>query len=122
MIKELKKIIKMETKIEITQTNFRLAKEYLTEELKKLLTDGVVEIVTNGNIASCLQDSENYNLPETKITKNENGVANNYTLGKLYDINLVVNPYMRWYDNRILFKSIENTTPESHNENNIHIL
>lgn len=58
-------------------------------------------IVTNGNIASILQDVASYiiNPPVGGANLNTNGQL--YPVGKVNNMTLYVDPYMRWDDNRL---------------------
>jgi hypothetical protein len=69
-----------------------------------IATDGRVGpaqyIVTNGNIASVLQDVSTYTLNPPAMSKlNTNGQL--YPMGNLGQIAIYVDPYQRWDDNRI---------------------
>ena len=92
-------ILKNDSYIQI-QKNF-------CEELKSYLTSDVNIIVTNGNLATVLQDSTSYaidaNIPV--LEKGGDGRAKLYNLGNFENIQVMVDPYMRWDDNRIFFKN-----------------
>ena len=60
---------------------------------------------------SVIQDSFDYKL-KVKLEKNKNGTAKNYPMGQFDNVSIVVNPYMRWDDNRILLKNNENIIHE----------
>ena len=67
------------------------------------LTPTVKKFQTNGNMASYLQDINGYvqNLDKTTLTS-----IKPYKLGTLNNINnieLFVDPYMLWSDNKIIF-------------------
>jgi len=69
-----------------------------------IATDGRVGpaqyLVTNGNMASVLQDVAGYTLnPPTMSKMNTNGQL--YPMGSIGQIAIYVDPYMRWDDNRI---------------------
>jgi hypothetical protein len=69
-----------------------------------IATDGRVGpaqyLVTNGNIASVLQDVAGYTIVPTGAGKlNTNGQL--YPMGNIGNISIYVDPYMRWDDNRI---------------------
>jgi len=69
-----------------------------------IATDGRVGpaqyLVTNGNIASILQDVAGYTLnPPTMSKMNTNGQL--YPMGNIGSISIYVDPYMFWDDNRI---------------------
>jgi len=91
--------------IEITQTKFREAQKYFTDEINKIISEDVDEILTNGNLASVILDSMGYSLDNnTTLEKDENGKAKKYPMGTISGKQLLVDPYMRWDDNRILLK------------------
>lgn len=58
-------------------------------------------IVTNGNIASVLQDTATYTLSSIPGGSNLNTNGQLYPVGKIGAMTLYVDPYMRWDDNRI---------------------
>jgi len=69
-----------------------------------IATDGRIGpaqyLVTNGNIASVLQDIAGYTLNPTNVGKlNTNGQL--YPMGNIGNIQIYVDPYMRWDDNYI---------------------
>jgi hypothetical protein len=69
-----------------------------------IATDGRVGpaqyLVTNGNLASVLQDVAGYTIAPTGAGKlNTNGQL--YPMGNIGNIAIYVDPYMRWDDNRI---------------------
>ena len=69
-----------------------------------IATDGRIGpaqyLVTNGNIASVLQDIAGYTLNPTNVGKlNTNGQL--YPMGNIGNIQIYVDPYMRWDDNFI---------------------
>ena len=69
-----------------------------------IATDGRIGpaqyLVTNGNIASVLQDIAGYTLNPTNVGKlNTNGQL--YPMGNIGNIQIYVDPYMRWDDNQI---------------------
>lgn len=69
-----------------------------------IATDGRVGpaqyLVTNGNVASVLQDVAGYTLNPAGMGKmNTNGQL--YPMGNIGNIAIYVDPYMRWDDNRI---------------------
>lgn len=79
-----------------------------------IATDGRVGpaqyLVTNGNIASILQDVSNYTLnPPTTSKLNTNGQL--YPMGNIGQIAIYVDPYQRWDDNRI-FLGRKNTVDQ----------
>ena len=69
-----------------------------------IATDGRVGpaqyLVTNGNLASVLQDIAGYTINPVNAGKlNTNGQL--YPMGNIGNISIYVDPYMRWDDNRI---------------------
>jgi hypothetical protein len=69
-----------------------------------IATDGRVGpaqyLVTNGNIASILQDVAGYTINPANMSKmNTNGQL--YPMGNIGNISIYVDPYMLWDDNRI---------------------
>jgi hypothetical protein len=69
-----------------------------------IATDGRIGpaqyLVTNGNIASVLQDIAGYILNPTNVGKlNTNGQL--YPMGNIGNISIYVDPYQRWDDNQI---------------------
>ena len=58
-------------------------------------------ILTNGNLASVIQDIVGYNLNPVPGTSKLNINGQLYPVGKVGDKTLYVDPYMRWDDNRI---------------------
>jgi len=69
-----------------------------------IATDGRIGpaqyLVTNGNIASVLQDIAGYTLNPTNVGKlNTNGQL--YPMGNIGNIQIYVDPYQRWDDNQI---------------------
>lgn len=79
-----------------------------------IATDGRVGpaqyLVTNGNIASVLQDVAGYTINPANAGKlNTNGQL--YPMGNIGNIAIYVDPYMRWNDNRI-FLGRKNTVEQ----------
>ena len=99
--------------IEITQKSYVDAQKFLFEEIKNSLTN-VDTILTNGNIASLLQDDFEYalNASENKLVADENGRAKIYSLGKFKNVEIFVDPYMLWTDARIILKNKEEIVEE----------
>lgn len=58
-------------------------------------------IVTNGNVASVIQDIAGYTLNPIPGGSNLNTNGQLYPVGKIGQMTLYVDPYMRWDDNRI---------------------
>lgn len=85
----------------------QVQKQFMTE-LKSYITSEVNLLITNGNLASVLQDSTEYKSDLNEILYNvlnsENEKFKMYKLGKLDNLQIMVDPYMRWDDNRIILK------------------
>lgn len=91
------------TKDIIISSNFVLNK--VCNKIKKILIDNNVSyIVTNGNIASLLQDSTYYTLSNSSLLNSSISNGEPYYVGKFYDKNLMIDPHLRWDDNRIFLK------------------
>jgi len=58
-------------------------------------------IVTNGNVASIIQDIAGYTLNPVVGGSNLNTNGQLYPVGKVGNMTLYVDPYMRWDDNRV---------------------
>ena len=58
-------------------------------------------IVTNGNVASVIQDIAGYTLNPVVGGSNLNTNGQLYPVGKVGNMTLYVDPYMRWDDNRV---------------------
>jgi len=56
-------------------------------------------LVTNGNLASVIQDVAGYTLNPVKANLNSNGQL--FPMGNVGQISIYVDPYQRWDDNRI---------------------
>jgi len=107
----------MKKTIEIKKEDYQNLSEmrnFVKDEIEKMCTNDVVEIITNGNLASVIQDFQGYDLSnfDTKLEKDENGRAKNFPMGKIFEKQIYVNPYMRWDDDRILFKIDDNNINE----------
>ena len=90
------------------EMGFIEGRKYFVDELNKMITDDVVEIITNGNLATTMLDFMGYDLSNieiNKLEKDENGKAKKYPMGTLSEKQLLVDPYMRWDDNRIIFSN-----------------
>jgi len=90
--------------------SYREMQESFISEIKTYVTKDVNVLLTNGNLATIIQDSAGYNLENLnvpKLQKGEDGRAKIFKLGKLEDLQIMVDPYMRWDDNRILLKNDE---------------
>jgi hypothetical protein len=82
---------------------------YSTYDIIKLITSKVMflcdkneanAILTNANIAAVMQDSYSYSFSSPRII---DPTTNCYLLGTIGGIELYVDPYMRWDDNKMLF-------------------
>jgi len=56
-------------------------------------------LVTNGNLASVIQDVAGYTLNPVKANLNSNGQL--FPMGNVGNVSIYVDPYQRWDDNRI---------------------
>ena len=56
-------------------------------------------LVTNGNLASVIQDVAGYTINPVKANLNANGQL--FPMGNVGNISIYVDPYQRWDDNRI---------------------
>jgi len=96
-------------------TKYLAAQKYLIAELKSYITSDVNTLTTNGNLATCLQDCAGYNLENLEVPKleaGEDGKAKQYKLGSLEGLQIIVDPYMLWTDNRIILKNDETIVEE----------
>lgn len=82
-------------------------RHYLEKLVSMILNSGYKNVVTTGLIASELQDSQFFNptnLHNTSLSK----TSTFYTAGKLSDVNIWVDPYMRFNDGRLcLFNTVD---------------
>ena len=102
--------MKKET-IKIVENGVRKAQKEFSTKLDNLLIGN--KIVTNGNLAAILLDLQGYTLPDLpKIEKDENGKAKKYAMGQYNNVNIFVDPYMLWDDNRLLLYESENIIME----------
>jgi hypothetical protein len=94
--------------IKITQEKHSEGINHLIIELNKIIKNNNSNIIiTNGYIASTLQDSSNYKLGDVDLSqlkgqKIEKGET--YSLGYFDELPLRIDPYRRWDDNRITLK------------------
>jgi hypothetical protein len=85
----------------------QIQNQFITE-LKSYITSDANLLITNGNLAALLQDFSEYKLGEDEIKnemKSEDGKPKMYKLGKLDELQIMVDPYMRWDDNKIILKN-----------------
>lgn len=97
--------------IEITQEKIQDAQIYFYEELKKIVESfDVNNMITNGNIATVIQDSIHYTL-NPNATKVPNLVIDQtiYLLGEFLNLKLYVDTMMRWDDCTIYLKKDDDT-------------
>ena len=98
---------KITLKKELTEKENR---KILVDEINKMITDDVKEIVTNGNLAATMQQLSGYslnNIETVKLEKDSGGKAKNYSMGSFSKKQLLVDPYMSWGVNIILFDGVE---------------
>lgn len=76
------------------------------------MTDDVDNLITNGKMASILLDHIDSKLLDSidentiiKIATTEDGKPENYILGSISDKTILVDPLMRWDDDRIIFSN-----------------
>lgn len=98
--------MKEEFVVKSEQTHFdslHTIQRRLYAKIKSITTRfGYRELVTNGNLASVLQDMAGYTLnPQGMPLNIVNGQK--YPMGTIGNIQIIVDPYMRWDDTRILF-------------------
>lgn len=78
-------------------------RHYLEKLVNMILSSGYKNVVTTGLIASELQDDSRFFNP-TNLGK----TSTFYTAGKLSDVNIWVDPYMRFNDGRLcLFNTVD---------------
>ena len=95
-------------KIELNREVFGSLNFYITkfiDELKSYFTNDVNILITNGNLASVLQYSKDYKLEMENIKIDLDGKYKTYKIGKLENIQMMVDPNMKWTDNRIILKN-----------------
>jgi len=97
--------------IKIKQANnMSSIQNQLYDDLKTYLTDDVNVIVTNGNLSAVLQDSCGYELNHIKdqiLNFSSNEKPKLYNTGSFEKIQLMVDPYMKWDDNRFILMNEE---------------
>lgn len=101
--KQNERIMK-EIKIKNADTYLEIQKQFIIE-LKSYITPGVNMIITNGNLASILIDLSNYKIDSDGINNEISGKEKLYNMGKLDEICIMVDPYMLWSDDRIIFRN-----------------
>ena len=97
-------------KIEFKHEKYTEAHKKFITELKSYITSDVNLLITNGNLGALLQDFSDYKLGEDEIKnemKSEDGKPKMYKLGKLGELQIMIDPYIRWNDNRIILKNNE---------------
>jgi hypothetical protein len=89
-----------------------LNRSNLYDLVNMIMSSGYTNFITSANIASELQDSEHFKSIEfkglfDKNSKSLRSTANTYLIGKLNNISVCVDPYMKWDDGRIcLFNDV----------------
>lgn len=101
--KQNERIMK-EIKIKNADTYLEIQKQFIIE-LKSYITPGVNMIITNGNLASILIDLPNYKIDSDGINNEISGKEKLYNMGKLDEICIMIDPYMLWSDDRIIFRN-----------------
>jgi hypothetical protein len=108
---------------------YKAQQKLLNKVIEKAKEIKANKIVTNGNLASVIQDSGNYKMSNLlSISLSNINPGGLYTMGQIDGIKIFVDPYMRWDDNYIHFenddeklvrklkiKSVENTLTEEDN-------
>ena len=100
-------------KIEVVGSYIESQKK-LFDELTSYITEDVNILLTNGNMASILQDSVSFELVDSikESMMSDDGKPKIYKLGNFGKTQVLVDPYMRWDDNRIFLKCDENIVDE----------
>lgn len=76
-----------------------------SNDLKCHITSDVNQLITNSNVASLFIDLVEYTIDEDETY--ESGKPKMYKGGKLGKIQIMVDPYMSWDDNRIILTNNE---------------
>lgn len=83
-------------------TRLRTLLENIVNRIEQIvINNNAIGIMTNGNIASCLQDSDKYGRIPLFVNYNRDTMGKPYNIGTISNRILVVNPYQRW-DNNII--------------------
>jgi len=96
------KKIQIQTKPKYTGTLIQFS-----SDLKSYITSDVNQLITNSNVASLLADSDNYEIDKVNDEINESTKPKIYKSGKFDGIQIMVDPYMSWDNNRIILKNNE---------------
>jgi len=91
---------KNETMGEIMRSIQRLLFTRIEEIKNKTLA---TKLITNGKIAAVLQDAQGYSITPVGPRINNPKSKDPYPLGQLGGMSLLVDSYMRWDDNRVIF-------------------
>jgi len=92
--------------IKIAESKYTESLKHLTTELNEIIDKNIINsMVTNGNIASILQDSLFYSLNSQKSSRDENDKSLPFfQLGIFYNLPLIVDQLQKWNDNKIYLK------------------
>jgi len=83
-----------------TCKNYSDSLQMITKELETILKDSnISSIITNGNVGAVLQDSFYYEL---NTEKHQYKDLVNYSIGKIFNTELKINPLQLWTDNIII--------------------
>jgi hypothetical protein len=88
-----------------TVTYFDITNNILDRILVECNNSSVKKIITNGKLGSVLSDCKEFTQNKSfQLSYNWTHVPENtYYVGNLGDINVMIDPNMRWDDNRIIF-------------------
>ena len=85
---------------------YDIQKKLINKVIKKAKGIKANKIVTNGNLASVIQDSGNYSISNTlSVPISKIAPGESYPMGQIDGIKIFVDPYMRWDDNYIYFEN-----------------
>ena len=85
---------------------YDIQKKLINKVIKKAKGIKANKIVTNGNLASVIQDSGNYSISNTlSVPISKIAPGESYPMGQIDGIKIFVDPYMRWDDNYIHFEN-----------------
>ena len=85
---------------------YQLQQKLINKVIDKAKEIKANKIVTNGNLASVIQDSGNYSISNTlSVPISKIAPGESYPMGQIDGIKIFVDPYMRWDDNYIHFEN-----------------
>lgn len=95
-----------------TDPKYTAAQHHVMDRVKEIILENRWRVMTtNGNIASVFQDAEGYKFPGFPAQTMSGGTPSPYPMGTLWGVHLMVDPYMRWDDNRI--RCTDRTAPRA---------